>query len=62
MANGIVNKLGVLHVTQFVIDGAAGKAPAAAMQRQPYRFTYAVGGSNPAMSQPKPPIVEITVI
>jgi hypothetical protein len=31
----MVRKLGVLHVTQFVMDGAAGNAPAAAMHKHP---------------------------
>ena len=62
MANGIVRKLGVLHVTQFVMAGAHGNAPTAAMHRQPYRFTYASGGSRPAVSQPMPPTAEAAVM
>lgn len=32
-----VSRLGVLQVTQLVMAGAHGNAPAAARQRQPYR-------------------------
>jgi hypothetical protein len=35
MASGKVRKLGELQVTQFVMEGAAGKAPAAAIHKQP---------------------------
>lgn len=62
MANGIVRRLGVLHVTQLVMDGEAGNAPAAAMHKQPYRCTYEVVGSKPAVSHPRPPTIEMIVM
>lgn len=57
-----VSRLGVLQVTQFVMEGAQGNAPAAAKHKHPYRCTYAVGGRRPAVSHPTPPAIESPVM
>lgn len=62
MVRGIVSKLGVLQIVQFVMDGDAGKAPTAAMHRQPYLDAYEVVGSKPAVSHPRPPMIDIAVM